>query len=434
MGDVKKRGRYYWHRDPVSGQRRSTRCTDKKAAQLYHAERQRQAADPNYQTKDEARLGEWIERTLEHKTHTKSEGTLNMYRTKFGHLVRIFGEDYPLRKLTTVRVGDYISQRRSEGAGQSTIYRETVALSQMLKQARHARAWDGDPKSLMPLEWSPKYTPRKHHLTPDQVRQLMAEMTEEQRAWTAFVIATSARYSEAQRGEPEDFDPSLMVCRVRGTKTVGSERWAPVLTQFAPLWAIVGAFWDTHGRGPRWQAASHGIPYAAKRAGLPRTTPNDLRRTHASWLIQTGVDQGLVSRVLGHRDQTMVHRVYGQMTPKQLAVSVQRQVNDGTKEAQSAFFAGLTEEETSGKQLRPLGGNGRHRGFKIPSVHQGNQHVSEIIEAPCGDACRDEAERCTKRAHALRLAGLALRFDVLPDHVVTEQSVERRAAEMRGAA
>ena len=97
MGNVKKRGGIYWHRDPVSGQRRSTGFRDKKAAELYHAERQRQAADPNYAAKDAATLSEWARRTMNHKAQLRAEGTMNMYRIKMGHLVRVFGEDFQLR-------------------------------------------------------------------------------------------------------------------------------------------------------------------------------------------------------------------------------------------------------------------------------------------------------------------------------------------------
>lgn len=434
MGTVKKRGGVYWHRDPVSGKRRSTGYRNKKAAELYHAQREQEAADPDHGTKDAATLGDWVTRMLESKADTKSAGTMNMYQVKSGHLVRVFGQEFPLRKFTPIRVGDYISQRRGEGASRSTIYRETVALSQILKLARHSRAWDGDPKALMPIGWSPGYKPRKHNLTPPQVMALLGAMTEEQRAWAAFVIATSARLGEADRSEPGDLDKELMVCRVRGTKTASSERWVPVLAQFAPLWAIVGDFWDKHGRGPRWPRASKGIGEAAKRAGLPHTTPNDLRRTNASWLIQTGVDQGLVSRVLGHRDQTMVHRVYGQMSPKQLAASVQEQVDRGTKSTQSAFFEALGESKTSSKQLKAPWRNGRRGGFKILPEGKQSPQLTGTIESDGDGWGWSGTGGGTKEAQLLSLAGVAHLFGVLPVRVVTEQAVERRAAEMRGAA
>ncbi len=42
-------------------------------------------------------------------------------------------------------------------------------------------------------------------------------------------------------------------------------------------------------------------------------SPNDLRRTHATWLRAAGVDLGLVARQLRHADPRMVFKVYGSL-------------------------------------------------------------------------------------------------------------------------
>ncbi len=46
------------------------------------------------------------------------------------------------------------------------------------------------------------------------------------------------------------------------------------------------------------------LPRACERAGVPRCTPNDLRRTFASWLVQAGESLLVVSRLLGHGSTT----------------------------------------------------------------------------------------------------------------------------------
>src|SRR5690606_13130950 len=107
------------------------------------------------------------------------------------------------------------------------------------------------------------------------------------------------------------------------------------------------------------------LPEAAARAGLEPVTPNDLRRTHATWLINFGVDQALVSRILGHRDGTMVARVYGQVTPEQLATLVRGQLRSGTETAQSEPLLTDGEEIQPKKHSAPWR-NGRRGGFKIP--------------------------------------------------------------------
>src|ERR1043165_4879300 len=49
------------------------------------------------------------------------------------------------------------------------------------------------------------------------------------------------------------------------------------------------------------------------RARFPRVTPNDLRRTFASWLIQGGVSNRIVADLLGHASTRMVDLVYGHL-------------------------------------------------------------------------------------------------------------------------
>lgn len=52
---------------------------------------------------------------------------------------------------------------------------------------------------------------------------------------------------------------------------------------------------------------------ACERAGVPRVTPNDLRRTFATWLKQRDVDSAVVAAMMGHSSTAMVDRVYGKL-------------------------------------------------------------------------------------------------------------------------
>jgi len=44
---------------------------------------------------------------------------------------------------------------------------------------------------------------------------------------------------------------------------------------------------------------------------MMRVSPNDLRRTFASWCWQAGMQPSRIALLLGHRDARMVERVYG---------------------------------------------------------------------------------------------------------------------------
>lgn len=65
-----------------------------------------------------------------------------------------------------------------------------------------------------------------------------------------------------------------------------------------------------HGRQPNDKRE---LERACARAGVPRVTPNDLRRTFATWLKQKDVDSAVVAVMMGHSSTAMVDRVYGKL-------------------------------------------------------------------------------------------------------------------------
>ena len=59
---------------------------------------------------------------------------------------------------------------------------------------------------------------------------------------------------------------------------------------------------------------------ACARAGIPRCTPNDLRRTYSTWLRADGVPNELSAPTMGHKDTRMLDRVYARLPPALLRV------------------------------------------------------------------------------------------------------------------
>ena len=62
-----------------------------------------------------------------------------------------------------------------------------------------------------------------------------------------------------------------------------------------------------------WGNDKRELARACVRAGVPRVTPNDLRRTFATWLKQSDVDSAVVAAMMGHSSTAMVDRVCGKL-------------------------------------------------------------------------------------------------------------------------
>lgn len=297
------RGGVWWIRtDPVTGDRKSTGCRDRESARAVRKERERLAADPAYAAAKTATIGVYADRLLEAKA-TKRPGTLDMYRTKVGHVLRVLGESYVLAAVTATTYDAFIRTRRAEGAADNTISKELLALDGIVLLAQRDGAWTGLPSALRPMGFSSGYQPRTRSLTRLEAGRLLAAVPPQWRNHVRVALATGARRSELIR---VTHDAANQTVRIAGTKTEGSARRVPLVlvTQRAYLDNV------TLPLG-QWAHMNRDLARAASKAELDPVTPNDLRRTFASWLIEAGVTREEVAAMLGHRGTAMVYRVYG---------------------------------------------------------------------------------------------------------------------------
>src|SRR5262249_33421903 len=100
-------------------------------------------------------------------------GTLAMYDVKIAHLGRVLGKDLLLARLGAQQVDRYIDTRLAERAKRSTIGKELTALRGILKVAKRAGKFSRDIDSVMPVEWSADYEPRKRALKPAEAARLL---------------------------------------------------------------------------------------------------------------------------------------------------------------------------------------------------------------------------------------------------------------------
>jgi integrase len=368
------RGGFIHTRDPVTGERTSTRCRDQAAAELWRAERERLAANPAYAASLQATVGGWAVKTMAHKESRRAAGTLVMYRIKLGHVVRLFGSGAPLATITPGAVDEYITTRSKEGAANNTIHKELTCLWQMLKLAKRAREFAGDLDELKPSDFSAGYVPRTRVLLRADLPRLMAALPSDvERAWVAFALTFAADHGDVERARPEDWDPVRRLMLVHGTKTDTRTAWLPVLPHVEALFDLC-----LPALPVSWPRSSKALGEACRRAGLPHLSPKDLRRSAASWLVEEGADISFVSRFMRHSSDAMVRLVYGQVRPAMLGERL-REASDRLLAASSITVTGepvaappehtLASQpaESTHETAWPLGGIGIRGGLKRPS-------------------------------------------------------------------
>ncbi len=330
-----KRGDTYYVYVYESGRRvqRSTRCHDKKAAEAVARQIERDAADPDHAAALHATLTSALELLLQARAEKATAGrgsaeTVAFYRRKAGHLVRVFETTddgvyvpFKLSRLHARDVDEYVSRRRSEGASESTISKELVTLRAALKQAVRAGIWTGNPAAILPVGFAPEYRPRKRFLSVAELMALLGQLTSDHAARVAFIISTSANWGESDRALREDVATDLSTVHIRGTKRHSRLRDVPIVSDIAKSLLKYAMAYAEGGGGllfRPWTNVRRDLHAACDAVGIPHCSPNDLRRTCATWLRAAGAPPELIAPVLGHADNRMVERVYGRLPVEDL--------------------------------------------------------------------------------------------------------------------
>jgi len=106
-------------------------------------------------------------------------------------------------------------------------------------------------------------------------------------------------------------------------------------------------------------------------------TPDDLRRTCATWLRADGASTDALAPLMGHADGRMVERVYGRLDPEQLRARLQREVGPASGQgdcitsasdsADASGFVGLNGREATGASEEVLGVTVPRGGIEPPT-------------------------------------------------------------------
>lgn len=327
MWHLYRRGIVWWARRTVNGrkERISLETDNRKIAEARLHQRDLAAADPRHHASNKATLGDALGRVIKLRTEQgRAQGTLDMYDEKTAHLARIMGKTTVLAKVTAGKIDEYVSQRRAEGAADPTIAKELTCLRGALRIARRRQEYAFTLEEVMPEGVRSTSKSKETFLEPAQLRALLDELPADRAAHVAFFVALGVRDSEATRAEREDVDLATWVVQVRGTKT--DDAAAPVVVPPTGRALLVEALSSCPAEGRLfrpWGNIRRDLHAACDRAGVPRVSPNDLRRTCATWMIGAGTSTLAVSRTLRHRDTRMVELVYGRTSTASLRLLVE---------------------------------------------------------------------------------------------------------------
>lgn len=316
--------------------RKSCRTEDKKVAELKAKQWERERADPDYTAKAQATFAVESKAYLASRKAGKiNPETLEMYECKIGHLNRLLPQ--PLLQITPGAAETYFLTRREEGASISTLYKEWVALKQVLENAARRGVFTQLILPLRPRWVKAASEPKKVFLRYEELERLCAQLEPARVPAVKFVFATGARLGELLRATPGDCEQvtkevdgrsvTYWQVHLRGTKSRAANRLIPIPNIMSTLLedSLNGA-----KNGPRlfeeWPNARRDLARACKRAGVPAVTWNDLRRSFASKLAQAGVSNVVLRHLMGHTTTAMVDRVYAKVMTDDLARLLEMQL------------------------------------------------------------------------------------------------------------
>lgn len=395
VGRLYRRGDTWWadYRDAKGRRHRETLHTqDVKVAR--ERLRQRELAGPADRAADRKTLADAMKHLLDTVYVGRPAGTVSCYRQKARHLIRLLGSATPIVDLDKDDIHAYRKARIEEEAAEGTIHKELVVL-------RRALAEQGI-VGVVP-KVSARYVPRTKFLEPAQLSAVLGRLNEKRKLWVVAACFAGMRDSELNRLQWEDVDLERGWIRVRGSKTKGSFRHVPITPQLLP-WLTAAApdprvgpvveTWTNRRRDicvAYWKVLGLKVPNHRKKeseAGMPRLSPNDLRRTFASWMKQAGVDSLAVAHLLGHSSTRMVELVYGKLNAAtyQAAVATlpacdtgvpHESAQEARKSATGTDGCGARKEKRAGTRLVPA-----RRGCPSPELNQGHADFQSVEPAP----------------------------------------------------
>ncbi|MFO1351545.1 MAG: site-specific integrase [Gammaproteobacteria bacterium] len=333
----------YWYASYTDGSgirtRRSTGTTDRREAEALLAKwrlqvhRERHWDEEPDHTFDELMLA-YLRETQEIKRSADRD------RYSLKRLYPVF-TGRTLASLSIQDVRAYISARRQEGVGASTINREIGVLSAALNYARREWGW----AAPNPVSGHKLRVPegRVRWLSRAEAVALIQAATREPKAPHLVDFIRLALHTGMRKGEllglewrRVDLQADLIHLESQHTKA-GKRRSIPLnrearaallrRAEFQAQHCPTSAWVFCQADGRRIQFIKRSFMTACRRVGIEDFHIHDLRHTCAAWLVSAGVPLPEVRDLLGHSSVQMTER-YAHLAPENVRAAVAR-LEDG---------------------------------------------------------------------------------------------------------
>ncbi|PZU09861.1 site-specific integrase [Sphingomonas sp.] len=227
-------------------------------------------------------------------------------------------------------VSAFLKAKLNDGYAPATVNRFHVIINHLYKLAKR---WGIVGAEKSPTEGLTKLqmnNERERFLSADEADRLKVAIegsrNKQLKHIVALLLLTGARKRELLDAKWEDFDSDRRVWRIPLSKS-GKARFVPlsgaalaVLDQL-PRWKGCPYLVPNPNTRKPFNSIFHGWDTARKEAGLPEVRMHDLRHTAASNLVNSGQSLYVVSKVLGHAQQSTTQR-YAHLSQDTLLAAV----------------------------------------------------------------------------------------------------------------
>lgn len=321
-----RRGDFWWCRGSAEGRkfRRSTKHTSRRKAELVRQRWEREIADPSYFRANQATVASAGERWLREIRITMNPETVRFYEVKAAHVERVLG-DVRLSRLTREHVLSFIEKRTEEGAHPHTRHRELTTLRLILKSAKGYGEFPKDPRDVVPRV-KPGYVPQEAWFEPHVIWAAIAHLPPHRGAALAFVAGTACDFGNIPHQRREDIAADTVW--VRGTKTAARARRIPRVAVFETFIRHAMAYaLDGDVLFGTWGNMARDVERACKKAGVPKFTARDIRRSCATWMAKAGVPFPVAAKFMGHASLTMLLKVYAKFGVDDIGAAIRERMS-----------------------------------------------------------------------------------------------------------